>query len=415
MQRRVVVTGFGMVTPIGHDSNDCWQSLNKGASGIRRLDPHMPIFSEISSRIGGKIWDFDPSAYFTKKETRRLDPYVQYALKSSRDALLMAGISETNPCVDLERSGVMIGSGIGGLLSIETESAKLQRSGPSKISPFFIPASLANMASGHVSLESGFKGPNVAVVSACASGAHSIIVAAQQIELGYCDTMICGGAEHATIALGSSGFAAMRALSTRNDAPEQASRPWDKDRDGFVISDGAGVLILEAYETAMARKAPIFAELSGYGMSSDAYHMIQPAADGSGAARCKRQALQNAQLSPEAIEYINAHATSTPLGDEIEPIAIRRVFAEHADKLAVSSTKSAHGHMLGAAGAAEAIISILALQHQAVPGTLNCERPSSGCDLDFVREGMRSMRLSHVMSNSFGFGGTNASLIFSKI
>ena len=268
------------------------------------------------------------------------------------------------------------------------------------------------MASGFVSLETGFKGPNLSAVSACASGAHNILTAAQQIELGLADVMIAGGSEYASIALGSGGFAAMRALSTRNDAPEQASRPWDEDRDGFVISDGAGVVILESLAHAQKRGAPVLAVLQGYGMTADAYHMIQPSADGDGAKRCMLAALHKAQLAPESIDYINAHATSTPVGDQIEPQAIQSAFADHAAALAVSSTKSMHGHMLGAAGAAEAVIAMLALAHQAVPATINLDKPSQGCDLDFVPHEMRAQRLRAVMSNSFGFGGTNASLIF---
>lgn len=410
---KVVVTGYGLVTPLGSDVASTWSRVKRSQSGIRRIDDQ-PEFASISSKIGGRIWGFDAHAHFSKKELRRYDPFVQYALVASREALRLAGIKKNDEKVDPHRVGVSIGSGIGGIKTIEDETKKLHLESASRISPFFIPSSLINMASGFVSLENGLKGPNLSIVSACASGAHNIMFGAQQIELGLADVMLCGGTEYATVGMGSGGFAAMRALSTNNDNPQQASRPWDRDRDGFVISDGAGVLILENEESAKKRGATIYAELTGYGMNADAYHMIQPAADGSGAARCMENALLKAKMNPEAISYINAHATSTPVGDQIEPLAIKRTFGTHAQHLAVSSTKSMHGHMLGAAGAAEAIITILSLNEQCVPATINCDNPSDGCDLDFVRGEMRQQKFQHAMSNSFGFGGTNASLIFSK-
>ncbi len=410
---KVVVTGYGLVTPLGNGNASTWSRLKQSQSGIRRIDDR-PEFATISSKIGGKIWDFDPSQHFNKKELRRYDPFVQYALAASREALHLAGIERHDEKMDLHRAGVAIGSGIGGIETIENETKKLHLESASRISPFFIPSSLINMASGFVSLENGLKGPNLSIVSACASGAHNIMFGAQQIELGLADVMLCGGSEYATVGMASGGFAAMKALSTNNDNPQQASRPWDRDRDGFVISDGAGVLVLENEEAAKKRGATIYAELAGYGMNADAYHMIQPAVDGSGAAKCMERALDKAKLDAEAIGYINAHATSTPVGDQIEPIAIKRTFGEHAKQLAVSSTKSMHGHMLGAAGAAEAIITILSLNEQCVPATINCDSPTEGCDLDFVRGEMRQQRFEHAMSNSFGFGGTNASLIFSK-
>ena len=412
--KKVVVTGYGIISSLGLNARQNWSSLEASKSGVKSVSQEIG-FDRIASKIAGKVWDYEPTAHFKKKELRRYDPFMQYALLASREALSQAGIENNDSKIDLDRAGVAIGSGIGGLKTIQNESEKLHQAGADRISPFFIPSSLINMASGFVSLETGFRGPNLSLVSACASGAHSIIFAAQQIEMGMSDVMICGGSEYATIALGSGGFSAMRALSTNyNDNPEAASRPWDRDRDGFVISDGAGILILESEESAKKRGAQIIAEFSGYGMNADAYHMIQPDSNGSGAKKCMEMAMQKAEVGPEKIGYINAHATSTPIGDQIEPIAIRAAFMEQADKLAVSSTKSMHGHMLGAAGAAEAVITIMSLENQAVPGTLNCDNPSEGCDLDFVIGGMRSQKLEYVMSNSFGFGGTNASLIFTK-
>lgn len=411
---KVVVTGYGMLSPLGLNASENWQALSEFRSGIRSV-ADCQGYDEVASKIAGRVWGYDPLNHFKKKELKRYDPFMQYALTAAREAMQRAGLVNRDSAMNLDRAGVVVGSGIGGLSTIESESEKSQRLGANRISPFFIPASLINMASGFISLETGFRGPNLSLVSACASGAHNIIFAAQQIETGACDVMICGGSEHASIVLGSGGFSAMKALSTNNTNPEQASRPWDRDRDGFVISDGAGVLILESEGHARKRNACIIAELSGYGMNADAYHMIQPDATGAGASRCMLSAMAKAQLEPTEIGYINAHATSTPIGDQIEPLAIRSAFGEHADAVAVSSTKSMHGHMLGAAGAAEAIIGIMALENQAIPGTLNCDNPSDGCDLDFVAEGMRQKQgLRHVMSNSFGFGGTNATLIFTR-
>ncbi|MEC8881806.1 MAG: beta-ketoacyl-ACP synthase II [Pseudomonadota bacterium] len=412
--KKVVVTGYGILSSLGLSAEQNWQSLKLSKSGVKSISEEAG-FDHIASKVAGKVWDYVPTDHFKKKELRRYDPFMQYALLATREALRQAGIENNDSKINLDRAGVAVGSGIGGLNTIQDESKKLHQDGAGRISPFFIPSSLINMASGFISLETGFRGPNLSLVSACASGAHSIIFAAQQIEMGMCDVMICGGSEYATIALGSGGFSSMRALSTNyNDNPQAASRPWDRDRDGFVISDGAGILILESEENAKKRGAQIIAEFSGYGMNADAYHMIQPSSNGSGAKKCMEMAMQKAEVGPEKIAYINAHATSTPIGDQIEPIAIRAAFMEQADKLAVSSTKSMHGHMLGAAGASEAVITIMALENQAVPGTLNCDNPSEGCDLDFVVGGMRSQKLEYAMSNSFGFGGTNASLIFAK-
>ena len=410
---RVVVTGYGMVSPLGLDAESTWKSLEQSASGIKRI--HDESFNDIRSKVVGRVWGFDPTAYFSKKELRRYDPFIQYALVATREALRKAGLSNHDPNIDLNRAGVCVGTGIGGLKTIEDESKKIHSQAASKISPFFLPAALVNMASGFVSLETGFKGANIAIVSACATGAHSIIHSAQQIELGLTDVMICGGTEHATVALGSGGFAAMRALTTNNDNPEAASRPWDKDRDGFVMSDGAGIMILENYDTAVKRGATILAELTGYGMTSDAYHMTQPSEDGSGAARCMQSAMTKAKVDPGSVGYINAHATSTPVGDQVEPVAIRRAFSDHANRIAVSSTKSMHGHTLGAAGAVEGIITLMSLINQSVPATINCDEPSDGCDLDFVPHDMRQLKMKHALSNSFGFGGTNASLLLSTI
>ena len=409
---RVAVTGLGLLTPIGHDSQSVWRNLTLAASGIRLVDD--PGFGSVSSKIAGRIWGFNAAEHFSKKELRRYDLSVQYAIVATREALSQAGLSNHDASLNLDRCGVVVGSGIGGLTCIEQESMKLHQQRPERISPFFIPASLINMSSGFVSLETGFKGPNVSLVSACASGAHSIAFACQQIETGACDVMICGGTERASNLLGVAGFSAMRALSTRNSDPQRASRPWDKDRDGFVISDGAGIIILENYEHARRRGANILAVLSGYGMTADAFHMIQPSDDGDGASRCMQAALKHAQIEPESVGYINAHATSTPIGDQIEPIAIKRVFGDHAYRLAVSSTKSMHGHMLGAAGAAEAVISIMSLMNRAVPPTINLDDPSEGCDLDFVPGSMRDLNFDVALSNSFGFGGTNASLLFTR-
>jgi 3-oxoacyl-[acyl-carrier-protein] synthase II len=411
---RVVITGCGLVTPLGIGATTNWQSLTVGKSGIRKIAIEEPYFDKIRSKIAGRVWDYNPDDHFSGKDQKCFDLYTQYAIIAAREALVAANIDCDTTMLNKDRCGVTIGSGIGGLGTIEREAKKLHLQGANRISPFFIPASLINMASGFISLETGFRGPNLSQVSACASGAHSIIFAAQQIQMGLCDVMLCGGAEHGSVALGAGGFSAMRALSTNNDNPEQASRPWDKDRDGFVIADGAGVLVLESLTSAQARGTPILAELVGYGMNADASHMVQPDTSGEGAKKCMLNALQMSKLTPSKIAYINAHATSTPVGDQIEPIAIRKVFDDHADKLAVSSTKSMHGHMLGAAGAAEAIITIMALQHQLVPPTINCDQPSPGCDLDFVREGARALAFDYAMSNSFGFGGTNASLVLAR-
>ncbi len=408
---RVVITGYGMLTPLGVNPESTWNSLSQSKSGIRKISD--PLFNDIRSKIGGRIWDYKSDDHFTKKEQRRYDPFIEYALVATRQAMKMAGLNNHDETINLDRAGVCIGSGIGGLETIQNESHKVNSNNASKLSPFWIPASLVNMSSGFVSLESGFRGPNFSLVSACATGAHSIISASQIIESDGADIMICGGSEHATVAMGSGGFSAMRALSPNNDNPEHASRPWDKDRDGFVIADGAGILILEGYDHAKRRGATILGELSGYGMNADAYHMTQPSADGSGAARCITNALRKAKISPEDIAYINAHATSTPIGDQIEPLAIRRAFGDHADKLMVSSTKSMHGHTLGAAGAIEAIITLMSLDQQSVPPTINCYEPSPGCDLDFVPHEMRAHKMRHAISNSFGFGGTNASLVLS--
>lgn len=411
---RVVITGCGLVTSLGIGTTTNWQSLIAGRSGIRQISAEEPYFDKIRSKIAGRVWGYNPDDHFSGKDQKCFDLYTQYAIIAAREALVAASIDCESSNLNKDRCGVTIGSGIGGLGTIEREAKKLHLQGANRISPFFIPASLVNMASGFISLETGFRGPNLSQVSACASGAHSIIFAAQQIQMGLCDVMLCGGSEHGSVALGTGGFSAMRALSTNNDNPEQASRPWDKDRDGFVIADGAGVLVLESLSSAQERGAPVLAELVGYGMNADASHMVQPDTSGDGAKKCMLNALQMSKLTPSKIAYINAHATSTPVGDQIEPIAIRKVFDEHADKLAVSSTKSMHGHMLGAAGAVEAIITIMALQQQLVPPTINCEQPSPGCDLDFVREGARAMVFDYAMSNSFGFGGTNASLILAK-
>ena len=415
--RRVVVTGLGMVTPLGDGVETSWSRLIEGRSGIRRIE-HFDV-SDLPCRIAGIVprgeepGAFRPEAYVEPRELRRNDPFIVYALAAATQALEDSGFeprSEEERC----RAGVLVGSGIGGLQTIAETTLLLETSGPRRVSPFFIPAALINLASGQISIRFGLKGPNHSVVTACATGAHAIGDAARLIAHGDADVMLAGGAEAAVCRLGIAGFAAARALSTRyNDEPEKASRPWDRGRDGFVMAEGAGVLVLEEYEHALRRGAKIYAEVRGYGLSGDAHHITAPAPDGDGGFRAMKAALEDAQLPPEAVDYINAHGTSTPLGDEIELGAIRRLFGEHATKLSISSTKSAIGHLLGAAGAVEAIFSILAIRDQVVPPTLNLEEPCEGSEgLDLVPKVAKHRPVRAALSNSFGFGGTNACLIF---
>ncbi|HEX3953279.1 MAG TPA: beta-ketoacyl-ACP synthase II [Stellaceae bacterium] len=415
--RRVVVTGMGLVTPLGIGLERVWGRLLEGESGIRAIQSF--DVSDLPSRVAAQVPRGDKSSglfnaddWVPPKDQRRMDEFIVFAMAAAVQAVEDSGwCPETEE--ERERTGVMIGSGIGGLPNITEGAITLLERGPRRISPFFIPASLINLASGNVSIRYGFKGPNHAVVTACSTGAHAIGDASRLIMLDDCDVMVCGGTEAAICRLGLAGFAAARALSTNfNDDPPRASRPWDQDRDGFVMGEGAGVLVLEEYEHAKRRNARIYAEVIGYGMSGDAYHLTAPAEDGNGAFRSMRNALRSAHLAPDDIDYINAHGTSTPLGDEIELGAVKRLFGEHAYRLSMSSTKSAIGHLLGAAGSVEAIFAILALRDGVVPPTLNLDNPSPSCDIDLVPKEARERKVTYVLSNSFGFGGTNASLIF---
>jgi 3-oxoacyl-[acyl-carrier-protein] synthase II len=410
-KRRVVVTGMGMLTSLGHDVETTWRNIVAGKSGVSLID-HFDA-SDLSARICSRVKDFDITKYMPEKEARRTDYFIHFGMAAAIQAMEDAGLQV--PEEEAYRAGVAIGSGIGGLPVIERYHEILLASGPRKISPFFLPAALINLVGGHVSIKYGLKGPNIALVSACTTGTHNIGFGARSIQSGETDVMVVGAAEMATTKLGIGGFAAMRALSTRNDAPEKASRPWDKDRDGFVLGDGAGVLVLEEYEHAKARGAKIYAELIGFGMSADAYHMTSPDPDGKGGAAAMDAAMRSAGIQPESIQYVNAHGTSTPAGDELEVKGIKRSFGDHAYKLAVSSTKSMTGHLLGAAGAIEAIFSILAIRDQVAPPTINLDNPGEGCDLNFVPHTAQKMAIDTVLSNSFGFGGTNGSLIFKKV
>jgi len=410
-QRRVVITGLGIVSPVGSDVETAWSAILAGRSGIRPIT----LFdaTTFATRFSGSVPDFDPEKYFTSKELRKMDVFIHYGVAAGIDAFVDAGLEVTEE--NASRIGVTIGSGIGGLPSIEKNYEAYLKGGARKISPFFVPGSIVNMVAGHLSIRYGLQGPNYSIVTACASATHSIGDAARLIEYGDADVMLAGGSEMATSPLGIGGFGAARALSTRNDDPQTASRPWDKDRDGFVLSDGAGVVVLEEYEHAKRRNARIYAELIGYGMSSDAYHMTAPLESGAGAARCMQNALRNAQLNPEQVDYINAHGTSTPAGDKAETEAIKQAMGDHAYRVAVSSTKSMTGHLLGAAGGVEAVFSVLALRDQVAPPTINLLTPDPDCDLDYVPHTARPMKLEVVLSNSFGFGGTNGSLVFRRL
>lgn len=414
--RRVVVTGLGMVTPLGCGVSNNWSRLTKGESGIRRIE-HFET-SDLAAKIAGVIpkgqgeGEFDPDKVASAKERRRMDDFIVYGMAAAIEAVEDAGWLPQDD-EGRERTGVMIGSGIGGLPNIAEGALTLQAGGPRKISPFFIPAALINLVSGHVSIKYGFKGPNHSVVTACATGAHAIGDAARLIMFGDADVMVAGGAEAAVCRLGIAGFAAARALSTAyNDEPSRGSRPWDKGRDGFVMGEGAGMVVLEELEHAKKRGATIYGEVIGYGMSGDAHHITAPAEDGNGGYRAMVAALKRAGIALDQVDYINAHGTSTPLGDEIELGAVKRLFGDHAYKLSMSSTKSAIGHLLGAAGAVEAIFSLLAIRDQLAPPTLNLEDPSEGCDIDLVPLKAKERKIKVALSNSFGFGGTNASLVF---
>ncbi|MCG3202450.1 MAG: 3-oxoacyl-[acyl-carrier-protein] synthase 2 [Gammaproteobacteria bacterium] len=409
-KRRVVVTGLGLVTPVGNDVPTAWANIVAGKSGIGTITSFDA--SAFTTTFGGQIKDFDATRYIPAKEVKKMDTFIHYGMAASIEAFTDSGLTVTE--ANAERIGVLIGSGIGGLPGIERGYGSFLEGGPRKISPFFVPSNIINMVAGNVSVMYGLKGPNYAIVSACATGTHSIGDAARLIEHDDVDVMIAGGTEMATSPTGLGGFASAKALSTRNDSPESASRPWDKDRDGFVLSDGAGVMVLEEYEHARRRGARIYAELIGYGANSDAYHMTAPSPGGEGASRCMRLAIRNAGLNPEQIDYINAHGTSTPFGDKAETDAVKAVFGAHAYELAMSSTKSMVGHMLGAAGGAEAVFCVLAIRDQVAPPTINLTTPDPECDLDYVPNQAREMKLDIVLSNSFGFGGTNGTVIFRR-
>jgi 3-oxoacyl-[acyl-carrier-protein] synthase II len=417
--KRVVVTGIGLVTPLGIGTENIWKRLTAGESGIRAIQSF--DVSDLPAKIAGQVPRgetasglFNADDWVPTKDQRKMDEFIVYAMAAAVQAVTDSGWTPAND-EERERTGVMIGSGIGGLPGITEGAITLHERGPRRLSPFFIPSNLINLASGHVSIRYGYRGPNHAVVTACSTGAHAIGDAARLIMWDDADVMVCGGTEAAVCRLGIAGFAAARALSTAfNDEPSRASRPWDKRRDGFVMGEGAGIVVLEELEHAKKRGAKIYAEVVGYGMSGDAHHITAPAEDGNGAFRAMRNALKRAELSPDRIDYINAHGTSTPLGDEIELGAVKRLFGDHAYKVAMSSTKSAIGHLLGAAGSVEAIFSILAMRDSVVPPTLNLEDPSEGCDIDLVPLKAKERRVNYALSNSFGFGGTNASLIFGR-
>jgi 3-oxoacyl-[acyl-carrier-protein] synthase II len=408
--RRVVVTGLGIISPVGLNIASAWDSILNGRSGIQTIT-HFDV-APFSTRFGGPIYDFDATEYVSKKDLRKMDAFIHYGMAAGTQAIIHSGLEVTDE--NRARIGVAVGSGIGGITGIENNYGAYLSGGPRKISPFFVPANIVNMVAGNLSIKFGLRGPNYSIVSACSTGTHNIGEAALMIRHGMVDVMIAGGAEMATSPVGLGGFAAARALSTRNDDPQRASRPFDKDRDGFVLSDGAGIMVLEEYEMARARGATIHAELVGMGMKSDAYHMTAPSEDGLGACNCMKLALADAGLNPEQIDYINAHGTSTPAGDIAEVKGVKLAMGDHAKHVAVSSTKSMTGHMLGAAGGVEAIFSVLALRDQVAPPTINHETPDPNCDLDVVPNQAREMPIQYALSNSFGFGGTNGTLIFAK-
>lgn len=409
-KRRVVVTGLGMLSPLGASVETSWEGLTAGRSGIGPITAFDADSYPV--RFGGAVPDFDMSSYLPAKEARRMDGFIQWGLAAGIQAIRHSGLEDSDS--DLSRVGVAMGSGIGGINTIETCHQVLLDRGPNKVSPFFVPSSIINMVSGHLSIMYGYRGPNIAITTACTTGTHNIGYAARMIAYGDADAMIAGGAEKATSPTTMAGFASMKALSARNDSPTEASRPWDLNRDGFVLSDGAGALVLESLEHATARGATILAELSGFGASADAHHMTSPAENGAGAAASMQAALNDGQHDPSDINYINAHGTSTPLGDIAETDAIKTVFGAHASALAVSSTKSMTGHALGAAGAIEAVISVLAIRDQCAPPTINLDDPDPACDLDYVPHQAREMEIHAALSNSFGFGGTNGTLIFKR-
>ena len=412
-KRRVVVTGLGIVSPVGSKLEKAWDNIKAGRSGIARINPDLFDSSGFSVQIAGNVKDFNADEYIKPKDQKKMDTFIHYGIGAGIEAIRDSGLEVTEE--NAERIGVLMGSGIGGLDTIERNYTAFLNGGSRKISPFFVPASIINMVAGNLSIMYGLKGPNMSIVSACATATHSIGDAARMIVYGDADVMVAGGAEMGSTPLGIGGFAAARALSTRNDDPEAASRPWDADRDGFVLGDGAGVLVLEEYEFAKKRGARIYCELVGYGMSSDAYHMTTPSEGGEGAARCMVNAMKDAGLNASDVDYVNAHGTSTPAGDKAETMAVKRALGDHAYKVAVSSTKSMTGHLLGAAGGIEAVFSVLAIRDQILPPTINMDNQDPECDLDYVPNIARETAVNVAMSNSFGFGGTNGTLIFKKI
>lgn len=409
-KRRVVVTGIGLLSPIGNKFDLAWKNALAGTSGANRIDNF--DVQDYSVQICASVKNFEVTDYMDRKEARRLDTFIQYGMAAGIDAVTDAGLDDNPP--DADRIGVAIGSGIGGINTIENTHSVLLKSGPRRVSPFFVPSSVINMISGNLSIRFGFRGPNIAIVTACTTGTHNIGMGGRLIQYGDADVMVVGGAEQATSPITMASFSSMKALSTRNDEPERASRPWDADRDGFLLGDGAGVLVLEEYERAKARGAKIYCELAGFGMSGDAFHITSPAEDGAGAVSSMRNALRDAQLNPEDVDYVNAHGTSTPLGDVAETLAIKQVFGADTS-VAVSSSKSMIGHLLGAAGAVEAIFSIMSVANDAIAPTINLENPGEGCDLDYVPNTARDTTVNVALSNSFGFGGTNGTVIFKKV
>lgn len=410
-RRRVVVTGLGMVSPVGNTVADTWQNILAGKSGVGMIEKFDA--SAFTTRFSAEVKDLEVGDYMPVKDARKMDPFIQYGMVAGIQAMEDSGLQVTDE--NAPRIGAAIGSGIGGIGSIEDGAKTIAERGPRRISPFFVPGAIINMISGNLSIKYGFRGPNLAVVTACTTGTHCIGLAARSIQYGEADAMIAGGAEMATSPVGLGGFAAARALSTRNDDPQAASRPWDKDRDGFVLGEGAGVMVLEEYEHAKARGAKIYAELVGFGMSGDAYHMTSPPEDGAGAALSMQNAINDAAIETSAINYINAHGTSTPAGDVAECIAVKSVMGNDVDQVAVSSTKSMIGHLLGAAGSVEAILSVLAIKDQVAPPTINLDNPDEGCDINLVPHTAQEREIDAVLSNSFGFGGTNGSLIFRRV
>jgi 3-oxoacyl-[acyl-carrier-protein] synthase II len=408
--RRVVVTGLGLISPCGNTVEEGWAKVRDGVSGITPIDQY--DVSAFSTRFAGTIRNFDPTVYMEAKEARKCDPFMLYGIAAGVQAIRDSGIEVQEATA--HRYGVAVGSGIGGVHTIELNHSKMLEAGPRRVSPFFVPATIINMISGHLSINYGMTGPNFAVVTACTTGTHSIGLAARMIQHGDADVMVAGGAEYCSTALGLAGFCAARALSQRNDAPTKASRPWDRDRDGFVLSDGAGCVVLEEYEHAKARGARIYAEFIGFGMSGDAHHITAPPENGQGAYVCMLNAMRDAGVNPEQVDYVNAHGTSTELGDVAETIAIKRAFGDKAKSIAVSSTKSTTGHMVGAAGGAEAVFTVLALHEQVIPPTINLENQDPACDLDYTPNVARPAKLSIAMSNSFGFGGTNGTVVFKR-